>query len=69
MNSDKLIMLTDQRIGHLTKVEHREVLNALEADPKMEALIIEAAQKRDYEAYGVLMIGWFNKYFEADIAD
>lgn len=66
MDSNELIKLTGQRIGHLTKVEHREALSAIDADLKMEDALIEAAQNRNAEAYGTLMIAWFNKYFEAD---
>jgi len=67
LNAQELIDLTNYRIKNLKKIEHREFLEALASDSKMEEVIIDAARNGTDESYGVLMKKWMYKYFEVDI--
>ena len=67
LNAHELIDLTLYRIRNLKKIEHREFLEALSSDSKMEQALIDTARNGTDQDYGALMKMWMHIYFEADI--
>ncbi len=67
LSLDKLVELTNKRIGSLKSIELAEAMAAIYDSAGQENELLEAIRSRDEERVGKALLLWLSIYCQADI--